>query len=343
MARPVSYLGTHPAMFANATQFAAIDFPTVDATGRDVLLVVVKATFEVKKDGRLVIPDEPAPIRPADVLTDPENPLGSIKYPSDLGQETGGTDVIVVGDAVSPKPVTVLDVGVKVRDTLVPLRVHGERFFCKDIAGVTIGPAAPFTRTPITYERAYGGATEDWSLVESRNWAGVGVAKRTADLVDRPAPQIEHPARPHTSARDKHPPVGYGPIMSHWSPRAEYAGTFDAAWEATRMPLLPKDFDRRYYSAAHPSLFFEKPLAPGDRVSILGMSQDVLAFELPRVPLAIRARFDVTGRTTERPYFDTVIVEPGKRRVELVARKSFRVGRAVDVLREVAVQLDEAP
>jgi hypothetical protein len=38
-----------------------------------------------------------------------------------------GTDVIVVGEAISPRPVTAMDVDVKVRDVQIPLRVHGPR------------------------------------------------------------------------------------------------------------------------------------------------------------------------------------------------------------------------
>src|SRR5438874_1464247 len=85
----------------------------------------------------------------------------------------------------------------------------------------------------------------------------VCVAKRKRDLVGKPAPQIEHPARPHRTADDDHPPVGLGAIRSHWSPRLERAGTFDEVWEKTRMPAMPADFDVRANNQAHPSLLFD--------------------------------------------------------------------------------------
>ena len=65
---------------------------------------------------------------------------------------------------------------------------------------------------------------------------GRGVAKRPADLVDRPAPTVEDPAHPITSTSDRPEPAGFGAIAGHWLPRADFAGTFDETWRATRMP-----------------------------------------------------------------------------------------------------------
>ena len=47
---------------------------------------------------------------------------------------------------------------------------------------------------------------------------------------DRPAPQIEHPARPHTCASETYEPVGFGAIGTHWSPRRKFTGTLDDLW-----------------------------------------------------------------------------------------------------------------
>jgi hypothetical protein len=328
-------------MFANATPYSAIDVPLTDPNGRDVDVVVVKATFTVRPDGRAVPADEPSPVRTADVPWDPENPRTSLRYPADVCIEKAGTDVIVVGEAISPKPVAAMDVAVKVRDVSAPLRVHGERLFYRRVVGLSIGPAAPFERMPIVYEKAYGGASDDWAVMEARNWSGVGVAKSDADLDGRPAPQIEHPARPHKGSGDKHPPAGYGAIGPHWSPRRERAGTFDEAWRTTRMPLMPLDFDLHANNAAHPSLLLEQPVAPGDEVGVLGMSEGgTLSFKIPELPVILRARFDQSGKVAVRPVIDTLLVEPGARRFELVVRKAFPMGRGRDVLRELSADID---
>jgi hypothetical protein len=328
--------------FLNATAYRALDVPTMDARGREVVVVIVKATFEIDETGRVLRAESPAPVRTGDVLRDPDDPRSSARYPSDIAVEKHGADVVVVGEAVSRAPVTSMDVAVKVRDRTAPLRVHGERVFYQGASQVQIGPAAPFERKPIVYERAYGGASEDGSAIELKNPAGVGVAASPRDLVGKPAPQIEHPAFPHRTAGDRHPPMGYGALLPHWSPRRDRAGTFDAAWERTRMPLLPLDFDVRYHNVAHPSLIFDAPLAAGDPVAILGMTPaGLFSFEIPSFPIVVRARFDRSGLVSERPGIDTLLVEPSRSRFEIVARKAFPIGRGADVLRELRVDEDD--
>jgi hypothetical protein len=325
----------------NATPYDAIDLPWVDASGNTVVIAIVKGTFLVEKDGRTSRAEEPTELRVEEVPVDPDNPNSSARYPSDIGDTKVGTDVVVVGEAVAPKPSKVMDVAVRVRTRTLALRVHGERVFYKAMGGVAIGPAIEFERMPIVYERAYGGISEDLSVVELRNPAGRGVAKNPSDLIDTPAPQVEHPSYPHTSAKDKHPPVGCGSIRSHWGPRRDYVGTIDDTWKANRMPLMPTDFDQRYYNVAHPSLQFDPPLSPGDPIAIMGMSEALFRFEVPSLRLVVRGKFDVAGTVELRPHVDTVVVEPTTRRVDLVSRVSFKLGRGRNVLREIQVDTDD--
>jgi hypothetical protein len=79
-----------------------------------------------------------------------------------------------------------------------------------------------------------------------------------------PAPQIEDPGRPVTSAYfwrnargrikpgKELTPAGCGPLGRGWSPRRLLAGTPDAVWVRERHPLLPRDFDFGYWNCAHP-------------------------------------------------------------------------------------------
>ncbi len=323
----------------NATPFPALDAVFVDELGRDVATVIVKATFVIDEGGNATPAGDPAPVRVADELHRPEETWSSAKYPSDVCWAKVGTDVIVVGEAVSAKPARSVDVTVSVGERAVPLRVHGDRLFYKGAAGIMIGSAAPFERKAIVWERAYGGVTADCAAMENRNPSGVGVARRPGELDGKPAPQIEHPAHPHTSANDKHAPVGVGSILSFWSPRRELAGTFDARWQAETMPLFPGDFDLRFNNVASPALVFEKGIAAGERVSVAGMSLAPMSFALPRLSVVVRARFDKAGHAAVEPAIDTVLVEPGSRRVEITGRATFPVGRGRDALREMRIDL----
>lgn len=333
---------------ANNTPFAALAVPYVAPDGRDIVVAIVKATF-VRRDGnRMVLADEQIGVRLADVPYEPAEvgkpvepaPLEtSIRYPSDVGGERAGTCVVVVGEAVAKRPAPYVDVAVQVAGRTAPLRVHGERVYYRGAGGVAIGPAASFERKGIVYERAYGGASRDLAAVERRNPVGRGVASSEAELVDTPAPQIEHPANPISNASMRPEPAGYGAMPSHWLPRSAFAGTYDAAWKATRMPLLPKDFDARHYRVAHPSLQFEAALAGGTDVAIIGMTTESLfRFALPDVAVRFVAKRDDGARVELASHVDMVLIEPNDNQVQVTARRAFLKGRSKTRLREIRIE-----
>jgi hypothetical protein len=329
-----------PVPLVNATPFAVLDVPVLDRIGREVVLVVAKATFQVVGQGRTVLADEQVPVRTSDVLRDDSNPRSSARYPSDICLEKVGTDVIVVGDAVTRQPSLFVDVVIRARETIVPMRVNGPREYYRGMLDVGVSASVPFETMPIEYERAYGGMLEDMSDVEFRNPSGVGFARSAADLVGKPAPQIEHPGAPYRTAKDRHPPVGCSAILPHWSPRRERAGTFDDLWKATRMPLMPNDFDVRHNNVATPALLLDPALGPGDVVSIMGMTHDLLQFALPPVSLVLHGRYDERTETV-RAVVDTVLIEPSLGRIELTMRHAFSVGRRRSALRELRADIDE--
>jgi hypothetical protein len=328
--------------FANASHFAALAVPYTGPDGRELVIAVVKATFTRRRSGRLVRAEKQVPIRPSDVPHMPDACESSIRYPSDICITKRGTDVVIVGDAISRSPVPVMGVAARIRDRGVHLRVHGERLYYRGASGIVVGPPAPFTRKSVVYERAYGGTSADFAIVERRNPVGRGIARDPSDLVDTPAPQIEDPAMPITSAADRAEPVGFGAIATHWLPRASYAGTFDDAWRSSRMPLMPVDFDVRFNNVAHPSLQFDEPLVAGERIAILGMHVEGLwQIELPAVTVRISARLHDGRHLVLHPPIDTVLLEPDLDQVQLTFRHAFAVGRGRTLLREVRV--DERP
>ena len=84
--------------------------PYIAPDGREVVIALVNATFVRTRTGRVVLADEQITVRPGDVVYDPDAQESSIRYPSDVGAEKRGTDVVVVGDAVAKAPVPAMDV-----------------------------------------------------------------------------------------------------------------------------------------------------------------------------------------------------------------------------------------
>ncbi len=325
--------------FANLTDFAAADLPCLAPDGREVVIVVVKASFQLTAEG-CVPAGKQAPVRVVDEVYEPEAEQSSVRLPGDLCTEKRGADVVVIGSAVSDKPVTTLLVGVTIGDRLVPLRVHGERTYYRGAGGrVVVGAAAPFTTKPIVYERAYGGTSAEHQVVERRNPVGRGVASDLSELIDQPAPQIEHPAHPITSGGDRPAPVEFGAIAMHWSPRCDHLGTIDGQWERERMPLMPLDFDRRHHNCAHPDLQLPEPLAAGTLIGIEGMTRDgALAFTIPELAISVAGSYDDGTRQLRQPPIDTLVVDTENRLAELTCRAVFPLGRGKRRLRALRVE-----
>lgn len=343
--------------FANNTPFAAEAIPFFAPDGREVVLVIMKATF-ARVERRALRAETQMPVRLTDVphlpeetgfapngpfLRAPDGDRGppvevSLKYASDVCTSKRGMDVVLVAEAVSVKRTLAADVAISLGAKKLTLRVHGERVYDRAIGKLSFGPAAAFERRPLVWELAYGGTSDDFSAVERHNPVGRGVA--SGELAGRPAPCIEDPAAPLVPGSAS-APVGVGAIATSWLPRSKHAGTYDTAWHEHRMPLSPADYDVRAGNVAAPALVLEQPLAPGELCATMGLVPEGLwSFDVPRLAFTVRAR-TADGRALKAtPTPDTLLLEPAKDRIELVARVVFPMGRGKSLLREVQVDHD---
>jgi hypothetical protein len=330
-------------MFANATSFAAQAVPFHDHRGADVVVVLAKATF-VQRGAALALADEQIPVRLRDVPTDPAaveaGRESSVRYPSDVGGAKPGADIVVVGSAVATRPVLSVDVAVRAPGRQMALRVHGERVFYRGALGLEIGPSAPIEQAAVTYERAYGGASRDGSIIDWRNPVGRGVHRSASELDGAPAPCIEDPAHPIDGARAAIP-AGFGAIATWWLPRRDLHGTADAAWQAERMPLPPLDFDPRFNQVASPSLQMERPLQPGDVLAAHGLCKEGLfQITIPDLRLVAHLRRAAAPPVSLPLVLDTALLEPASSRIELTFRLVVPLGRGATLLREIRLDVD---
>ena len=264
----------------NTTPFAAHIAVLPDEDGVDTLYVTIKATFSL--GARLEVADPQPPVLLADEFWG-EPGQSSLKYAADVHLVKPSTDIALVGQAHSPgrKPVAQLDVSLAVAGRKKVVRVFGDRewrpgFAC--IPASTTTPA-PFKSMPLVYERAFGGLHEVEGkkpeiLFEPRNPVGQGfVGKRKGrELKGLPLPNLEDPKQPIGGPKLRPAPAGFGYIAPAWEPRKSFAGTYDDAWLKKRAPYLPKDFDPRFFNAAHPDLVTERYLEGGEKVEALNVT-----------------------------------------------------------------------
>lgn len=311
----------------NHTPYAAERNWIRDEHGAHHWIVAVKATFLVDARGTLTLADEqPPPLFAPE--HNGEDGVSSVRHDTDLGPLKPATDVWVVGHACAPgdKPVAELPIALRFGPVHKNLLVRGENVFYSGVGGLTTTSPLPFVRMPVTYERAYGGADTSAAdpsrhRIYAKNPVGVGFSLGTAQLERTPGPNVVYPGQDLAKAG----PAGFGAIASHWSPRAELAGTYDAKWVQERRPLLPADYDARFVLCAPLDQRVPGYLAAGARVELVHMTPDeVMRFEVPALRLGFRTCFG--SRTREHPgVLASIVLEPDERRVRLVWQTSLAV------------------
>lgn len=305
--------------------------------------MVVKGTFVADDRGALRLADEQRPI----VVTDEHygDPATSpVRYECELVLQKPRTDVLVVGHAVAPdgKPVQRLPVRLELPGRAKDAVVIGERRWVRGLGTVFPSEPVPFTRMPLTFDRAFGG-TDDTKgpmevAIEPRNLVGVGFHphRSHADIEGRPVPNLEHPGHPIASLADRPVPVGFGAVGRTWLPRRRYAGTYDQTWLDRHAPYLPPDFDPLFHQCA-PEDQQLPPLRGGEVFRCVHMSErPVVQYVMPSplVPVRFRA---IGGDTQRQARLDTVILEPHLGQAQLVWRCSVPLSKKPSDLREIMV------
>jgi hypothetical protein len=299
----------------NQTPYTCQSLPLTARNGATLLRIVLKGGFDILSDGQLGLAQKQPDVLMEDTYWG-EPGKSSIRYESDviLGKPT--TDLIIVGNARAPggSPVEEMDVQVAYENRLIKrLRVFGNREWRRGLIGARITRPEPFSAMPIVYERAFGGSDEKGS--EPRNRSGIGYSSEGNHADEgMPLPNVEFPDQLIDSAGDTPEPAGLGVICKHWDPRLSYAGTYDEAWLEDRFPLLPEDFDTRFFQSVPADQWIERPRG-GESVSIQGMTTDgLLRFRLPpcEIKLQLRYRDGVEDKLMEP---ETLLVEPDERRL----------------------------
>ncbi len=334
---------------ANRTEFIAACFPHADVGGGDVLVVVIKGTFRIRPGSDVLkLADEQAPVVWADAFYGAPG-ASSVRYESDVSPPKIGGDVVLIGSAY---PQRGKDRQAEVSVSLGPLkktvRVVGDRAWHKSLTGWQPTAPALFEQMPLVFERAFGGRdgggqASGSDSYEPRNPVGAGfvAAEDPERLEGLPLPNLEDPAHPIKSWKDRPAPACFGVVARHWAPRSALAGTYDEAWQADRCPLLPADFDPRYFNAASAGLVAPSPFGGGEQVVVTGAHRSGdLSFRLPARRLAVTAWVKGEPRRAA-PSLDTVVIEPDDERLVLVWRAAIPCTREFLHIRNVFIKETE--
>ena len=327
----------------NRTPFAADRSWVRDRNGAEIWLVAVKGTFDISAGGTTKLAEKQQEVCLAPKYSG-EPAQSSLLYDADLPRTKVTTDIIINGHAYAPggEPTTSVEVAFRVGDLMKSLRVTGDRFWKRGLFGVRLTREAPFVKMPITYERAFGGTDMKAENPKQHTWdqrnpIGTGWVSASSHLIGQRAPNIEETGSQISGLGRKPRPAGFGPIPGHWSPRVELAGTCDAKWEAERAPLLPEDFDDRFYQCAPPDQQFPEFLKGGEKVGLKNLTPGgALTFSLPRIVLGFETDFGAE-QVNHRANLHTVILEPDAPRVLMVWHTALPCHPKVTKLRKTKI------
>ncbi|WIG94791.1 DUF2169 domain-containing protein [Myxococcus sp. SDU36] len=328
----------------NETPFSPGMFLFPDAQGVDTMYVVLKATFSLKA-GRLHVAETQVPVLVADKYRG-EPGQSSLKAASEAHLLKPGTDVLVEGEAHSPKGRAVESclVQMQVGPVRQVLQVFGDRKWKGGLMSPSPSAPAPFVTMPLVWERAFGGMHQmekERPLGAARNPVGQGFrGKRSgSEMAGRALPNLENPRQLIRSISDVPTPVGVGPVAPAWEPRKSYAGTYDEAWQTRRAPYLPRDFKAEFFHVAPPELCASEGLKGGEPVELLSLSPGgALRFTLPRCE--VQATVRIAGRP-ERPLLrlETVHLTPAEGQVCMTWRGAVPCDKRSLQVEQVRFQL----
>jgi len=258
-----------------------------DEEGRPIIAPIIKATLDVSPTGNVSVAEEPIPVNfTGECYGEPGE--SSYRFEPETAFTKPATDVVLVGHAHAPRSrVTDLEVTLLVGYLKKTIRVVGDRHV---LGGVQFGISypEPFDKIPLTWERAFGGwdrSPEDphHHTFEPRNPVGMGfVGPKGRVFEGTPLPNLEDPRDPLTAVGGKCKPVGFGFTSPNWYPRSSLAGTYDESWSKTRAPLLPENFDRRFFNAASEGLIAPQYLTGAEWVQVFNATPGgQWTFQLP--------------------------------------------------------------
>jgi hypothetical protein len=221
--------------------------------------------------------------------------------------------------------------------------VIGDRAWFKAAGAIRMSPPLPIETVPLSYERAFGGRDRTGPELEPRNPTGTGFWGGGGAFPDNlRAPNLEDPRRRISGIKDRPPPAGFGPVGPGWEPRLKLAGTYDAKWKESRFPLLPLDFDRRFFNAGSADLVVNGFLRGDEPAVVLNAAPSPsLPFYLPGIPpprvlLAHARDADLPIETR----LDTVIIDTDEMKVTLLWRGHAVLRRGPEDVRGLNVSAE---
>ncbi len=330
--------------FVNETKVEAGWTLGFQPDGRELLIVAVKATFTIPRNGEEAsLAEQQTPLTEADEFTG-EPGLSAPLYETDYAQRKPYCDVLLNGSAYAPqgKPANLVTVSLQFGKMQKSFNVVGNRVWDRFMLNTSPSLPVKFVSKHISYDVAYGGVDTDKKDPEKqktymKNPIGVGYypISKGKDLIGKPLPNTEEIGKSIKSTKGKYIPVSFGPIGRNFESRIPFAGTYDQNWLDTKVPFWPDDFDYRYFQSAPVDQQINYPKG-GEQVVLKNLTEDGFkTFILPKVSMPV-IFIPYRGKDKQvEGLIDTVFIEPDQKRFMITWRVSYPLRRNCFELKQV--------
>jgi len=239
--------------FTNSTDFPADSLVGSTGDWEQTAMVACKVTYRLNRDGSL----EPVP---ADqmwpVLGEPAL-FGGVTLLPDLEFRKKGIDILVFGEAVSPRGWASRHLTLRIRCGPVDKRVEvfGDRSWLKGVGGSIPSEADPFETMPITNDRAFGGSAilAGEEVIHPFNPDGRGYCMSKEEVGGKPLPNLERPEALITDWKQTPGPAclykGNGLFLDASGP-----GSFEELSQSSDSMALPQAIFDQAFNQAVPDL-----------------------------------------------------------------------------------------
>ncbi len=297
----------------NRLPLPALAFRQFAEDGRLDCVVAVRGTFVHRQDEAAAPAVRMEPFQYEDVYAGDPHETCLVRQ-TDLTPGKPGTDVTFLGSSFAPggEPLPSWTCGLRVGTVRKELRVTGprqwvpqtkhtwKRLIDRDPKPVLIGwqlsEPEPAREVRLGWDKAFGGplpaADGETPDAHRDNPLGPGLLDLSLGDAEQsvPAHQIEDPERPIMDWHERDArPEGFGLVSPWWRHRQRHAGTYDETWLAERHPLLPHDFDPRFWQSAHPDLVATPHLRGDEAYELTNLhpSEPTMVGRLPDIALAV--------------------------------------------------------
>jgi hypothetical protein len=331
--------------FVNQSGFEAGWTWGLQSDGRELMIVVIKATYNLpRNDEPVTIATEQVKLTESDEFTG-EPGLTAVLHETDYSHRKLRCDVLLNGSAHSPWPVTQANVRLQIGQVDKSFHVFGNRQW--DSWMLSTQPTNPelFTQQSISYDHAYGGTDANpeqpekvATYIENPVGTGYHPIRSRLSLAGLPLPNTSETAAPIEDVTGKFRPMSFGPIGRNFYPRFKHAGTYDQRWLDHVSPFWPDDFSYAYFQSA-PEDQQTEFLQGGETLVLKNLTLDggVRAFQIPFCQIPVTFLPSRGPDVHREAVCDTLLIEPDFQRFCLTLRVTLPLRRNLFDIKQTIV------